>query len=42
MNIYGMDELKNSSKYGKYALDNNIKSIQSSGNDNDELSKKWW
>nr|WP_307908030.1 hypothetical protein [Mycoplasmopsis bovis] len=39
MNIYGMDELKNSIKYGKYALDNNIKIIQSSGNDNDELSK---
>nr|WP_307937475.1 hypothetical protein [Mycoplasmopsis bovis] len=32
--------LKNSTKaIGKYALDNNIKIIQSSGNDNDELSK---
>nr|WP_307920994.1 hypothetical protein [Mycoplasmopsis bovis] len=32
--------LKNSIKaIGKYALDNNIKIIQSSGNDNDELPK---
>nr|WP_307908729.1 hypothetical protein [Mycoplasmopsis bovis] len=41
MNIYGMDDIKEQYKQsmGKYALDNNIKSIQSSGNDNDELSK---
>nr|WP_307918284.1 hypothetical protein [Mycoplasmopsis bovis] len=39
MNIYGMDDIKDSTKNGKYALDNNIKIIQSSGNDNDELSK---
>nr|WP_307917046.1 hypothetical protein [Mycoplasmopsis bovis] len=40
MNIYGMDDIKEQYKaMGKYALDNNIKIIQSSGNDNDELSK---
>nr|WP_307926130.1 hypothetical protein [Mycoplasmopsis bovis] len=40
MNIYGMDDIKEQYKaIGKYALDNNIKIIQSSGNDNDELSK---
>ncbi len=40
MHIYGMDDIKKQYKaIGQYALDNNIKIIQSSGNDNDELSK---
>ncbi|WHO14764.1 S8 family serine peptidase [Mycoplasmopsis bovis] len=40
MHIYGMNDIKKQYKaIGQYALDNNIKIIQSSGNDNDELSK---